>query len=133
MTTDLPVRRMRRLRESHQIWLVKERIYGYVTFPYHPAAPGHRCGRLTFKKIHDNRVAPYHEVWYVGEHGEGLDGNQLIWPCRGHLDPEDAVVLAEAEERLRVIINRMQTHIDVLADRVTALEWRLMTYGIPTF
>lgn len=131
MTEGLPENWMRRLQPTHWIWLVKEQQYGTVSFPFHPAAPGHRAGELVLRKLHpglNGYVAGTPEIWFVGENGEGLDGKQLLWPCEGYLDEEPAKVMQEAEMSIRRHINLytqgIMARIAELEMRVSSLEFR---------
>lgn len=116
----LPPRWVRRLKQQYLIWLVKEQQYARVAFPYHPAPPGFCAGELALRRQYGGDAEGacctlgHIEIWYVDAKGKGFDGKQLILPCVGHLDDEDAEVMSMAEMSIRRHINRLEQRVTVL-------------------
>jgi len=122
---------MRRLRESMQIWLVKEQEYARVAMPWFPDPAGHRVGKLVIYRTVE-REDGWHrgptEVWYVGSRGEGLDGGQLILPCEGHLPEELATVVDQIAIDNRAVMAMLLRRIEVLERRMAQYDLRAIPF-----
>ena len=104
-----PSRWMRRLKQGHTVWLVKEKLWASIACPWIPPEPGYRSGQISLRRIEDKRLRPA-EQWYVGVDGQGLDGSQLMFPAQGHLADVDVPLsdLHAIYERLEKIENRLK-------------------------
>jgi hypothetical protein len=105
--TNPPANWVERLRRENRVWLVKEQKEAFVDYPYEPAEPGFRIGRIGIRGS---------GAWFVGLNGEGLNGDPLIQPIEGHL-PDNPEPLPEP------LIRQMQRSIEHLENRVRNLEY----------
>tara|TARA_Y100000034_G_C6896119_1_gene413181 strand:+ start:2113 stop:2541 length:429 start_codon:yes stop_codon:yes gene_type:complete len=121
---------MRRLQESHWIWLVKQEQYASVNFPWQPPGPGHISGRLCltkFNAVGDTLYRDNTEVWFVKGDGTGFDGTQLIMPCEGHLPETLADIVDEEAQRLIMTIDRLTRRVEAL-ERQNAVFQRVLEF-----
>ena len=114
--TNPPANWMERLRKGHCVYLVKEQEMASVEFPYEPAEPGTRIGRIGIQRFgaYENRWLDI-QSWYVSSEGLGLDGLPLMQPLVGNL-PDNPDPLPEP------MVRRLQRAIEHLEHRVEMLE-----------
>jgi hypothetical protein len=96
-----PNRWLRRLKPSHIIWLVKEKLWASVSAPWIPPEPGHITGTLTIRRVIDNYLQSP-ESWYCNADGQGINGSLLFLPAEGHLEDDEVPIsdLHKIYERL---------------------------------
>lgn len=106
-----------RLRRGHYVWLVKEREYARVEWPWEPPEPGCICGRLGVHRysIGNMTVAGSEQTWFMGSLGEGLDYKPLIAPCENNL-PENPDPIPSTE------IMQIRRELEWLHQRIRRLE-----------
>lgn len=126
---------MRRLQETHWVWLCKEEEYASVLFPWQPPGPGHVSGRLVLNKMERRGDEIYRgetQVWYIRVDGSGFDGKQLILPCEGHLPETFAEIVDGEAAELKMTINSLLERVRRLEIHVGMLELgnELMTMNL---
>lgn len=117
---------MRRLREGVKVWLVKEREYAIVNFPWQPPEPGHCSGRLVLQRVvklpDDQWTVGRTEVWFVGSRGEGFDGKPLIQLCEGYLPEEFAEVVCEEMTNLMATLEAVKCRLEAMKYKIGTLD-----------
>jgi hypothetical protein len=105
-----------RLRQGDYVWLVKQKTYAEICFPWIPPEPGHKTGRLGVRH-------GLLDSWYISSEGRGIDGSLLMLPIEGYLaeNPPDKPphYVYEMQDELRIL----RQNLTILNQRVMELEF----------
>ena len=111
-----------RLRRGNIVYLVKEKNFADVEWPYEPPGPQSLCGRVGLKFFHllpDGRrdySCRRQDSWYIRANGQGIDGSQCLLPVEGHV-PDNPLPLPP--EDIRYILRRLARLEEILIKGVT--------------
>lgn len=88
-----------RVPSGNFVYLVKERCFAEVEWPYDPPGPRHVCGRVGLRFNATRR-----DTWFIRSNGQGIDGTQCLMPVMGQV-PDEPLILPP--EHVKHILRRL--------------------------